>query len=110
VTRTRVQAVTSKTIQEVTTEPSAYMLSADALVALHTASTLFMWTGKAVPMQLRTTIFEIADEIKTANGLPEACTIEVVKQTLEGPLFTQHFPDWDSAQMEAAGVQSIYFS
>lgn len=98
------QAVASKTIQDVTEAPSAYMLSEDALVALCSGSTLFMWTGKGVPLELRSTIFELADEIKTANGLPETCTVEVVKQTLEGPLFTQHFADWDSAQIEAAGV------
>lgn len=99
-----VQAVASKAIQEVTTAPSAYMLSEDALVSLNSGSTLFMWTGKGVPLDLRSKVFEIADEIKTANNLPEDCTVEIVKQNLEGPLFTQHFADWDSVQMEAAGV------
>lgn len=98
------QAVVSQAVQEVTDAPSAYMLSEDALVALHSGSTLFMWTGRGVPLSLRSSIFELADEIKSANSLPADCTVEVVKQALEGPLFTQHFPDWDSAQLEAAGL------
>lgn len=98
------QAVESKTIQAVTAVPSAYMLSQDAVVALQSGSTLFMWTGKGVPLELRNQVFELADEIKTANSLPDSCSVEVVKQSLEGPLFTQHFADWDSVQMEAAGV------
>ena len=98
------QAVASQAVKEVTAALSAYMLSEDAVVALSSGSTLFMWTGRGVPLALRSGIFELADEIKSSNSLPADCNVEVVKQALEGPLFTQHFPDWDAAQLEAAGV------
>lgn len=98
----------SKTFHEVTAEPSAYMLSEDALVSLLSGSTLFMWTGKGVPLEFRNRVFELADDLKAANSLPADYSVEVVKQTLEGPLFTQHFPDWDNVQMEAAGAVSTH--
>lgn len=98
---TSVQVVESKETKAVEAVPSAYMLTSDVLLVMHAGSSVFVWIGKAVPMALRDEAFAIADAIKADNGIGAEVPVEAVKQSLEGPLFTAHFEDWDSVQLAA---------
>lgn len=81
--------------------PSAYMLTSDAFLIMHAGGSMWAWIGKAVPLALRDEAFEAIDSVKAENGIAEEVSVEIVKQALEGPLFTAHFEDWDAAQLAA---------
>lgn len=96
-----VQAIESKETKAVEVNPSAYMLTSDVFLVMHAGGSVFVWIGKAVPMALRDDAFTIADAVKADNGIAAEVPVEVVKQALEGPLFTAHFDDWDGVQLAA---------
>lgn len=96
------QAVASKEIKPVDEAPSAYMLTSDAFLIMRAGGSLWLWVGKAVPLALRGEAFAIAEAVKSDNSIAAEMPVEVVKQSLEGPLFTAHFEDWDSVQLAAA--------
>lgn len=96
-----VQEVDTKEVKAVEAAPSAFMLTSDAFLFMHAGTSLWVWIGKTVPMTLRDQAFEIAETLKADNGITSDTPVEVVKQALEGPLFTAHFEDWDGAQLAA---------
>lgn len=95
------QAVTSRQIKPVSEEPSAYMLTADAMLLLYNGATLFVWLGKRTPAALRTDALALADKFKFQNDLPKEAPVEIVKQGLEGPVFKSALPDWRNVQAAA---------
>lgn len=95
------QAVESQEIMAVDAAPSAYMLTSDAFLIMRAGGSMWAWIGKAVPLALRDEAFEAIDSVKAENGIAEEVSVEIVKQALEGPLFTAHFEDWDGAQLAA---------
>eukprot|EP00892_Ulva_mutabilis_P012906 jgi/Ulvmu1/9989/UM059_0038.1 len=95
-------AVESKEFKAVDESPSAYMLTSDVFLVMHAGGSLWLWMGKAVPLALRDEAFAIAESIKADNNIGADVPVEVVKQALEGPLFTAHFEDWDGVQLAAA--------
>ena len=93
--------MTSRQIKPVSDAPSAYMLTANAMLLLYNGATLFAWLGKRTPAALRSDALALADKFKFQRDLPKDAPVEIVKQGLEGPVFKAALPDWRAVQAAA---------
>jgi hypothetical protein len=92
---------------EVDAQPSACMLTADAMLMMYAGGAMWLWQGKALPDELRRNAFSMVDKLRFQNDLPQSAAVNIVKQGLEGPLFTQCFSDWDAVQQAALGEAKV---
>jgi hypothetical protein len=99
--------VSSRKIQEVSDAPTAYMLTADAMLMLFNGVSIFVWLGRHLPLELRSTAIAMADKLRFQNELPADVSVEVVKQGLEGPAFKDLFPDWRTVQEAALSAAKV---
>jgi hypothetical protein len=95
------QAVASRKIQPVPESLTARMLTADAMILIYSSNTIYVWLGKHLPAELRSTALSMADKLRFQNDLPADAHISLMKQGLEGPDFQSLFPDWHEAQVAA---------
>jgi gelsolin len=93
--------VVSRRIQPLEAALTAHMLTGDAMLMIYGGGAISAWLGQRVPLELRDAALSTAEKLRFQNDLPKEARVEVVRQGLEGPVFRQHFPDWDAVQRAA---------
>lgn len=94
-------------------------LQPDRTLVLVASGSTWVWTGRAVPSDLKQKPFGLAAEAlaatkpkskkKSSGGESPAasCPVIVTQQGLEGPLFKAQFSDWSAKEAEALGARKV---